>query len=191
MKATLKLIWILFLPLLTYGQMKSDIQSLESYIAIKGQSNVNTFGLKASWNNPETYTTLTEPHLLNLEVPFKDFKTKKRIIYNDFLSMVQYEKYPDLKISFSTSTIKNPLINTIECSITLSGVTKKFNVSIYCFQVGDKRLYIKGKNTINLNSFNLEPPKKLLNLIKIKEEIEVNFALFINEQDLVLSSVGF
>lgn len=191
MKSIQNIIWTLLLPLLTYGQIEGNTQSTESYIEIEGHSNINSFELKASIDHTTNYTSRNQSHQLNLEVPFTSFKTKKKLIYNNFLEMVNHHDYPDLKISFSTTDIKNPLVNTIECDISLSGVTKHYTIPVYCFQVGDNSFYIKGKNTINLSAFALEPPSKLFKLIKIKDDVEVNFALLVENSDLDLNSFGF
>lgn len=191
MKSIQNIIWALLIPLLTYGQLEQDSQSTASYIEIEGHSNINSFELKASLDHSTKYSLRNESNQLNLEVPFVNFKTKKKLIYNNFLEMVNHRDYPDLKISFSTSDIKNPLINTIECEISLSGVTKHYTIPVYCFQVGDNSYYIKGSNTINLRAFSLEPPSKLFKIIKIKDDVEVNFALLVENSNLDLNSVGF
>lgn len=191
MKSILIYSWILLFPLFSFGQILGQHNDISSYIEIEGQSNINSFELKASWDQPTKYASYKNSDKLYLKVPFSNFKTKKKVIYKNFLDMVKYQEHPDLKISFSTQNIKNPLVNTIECDITLSGVTKHYSIPVYCFQVGDNSFYIKGSNTINLNSFQLEPPTKLFKLIKIKDHVEVNFALLVTDDELELNSIGF
>ncbi|OGG00069.1 hypothetical protein A2Y99_01395 [Candidatus Gottesmanbacteria bacterium RBG_13_37_7] len=60
----------------------------------------------------------------------------------------------------------------------LAGVTRIYRIGCNFYNCGNN-LYIQGLKMIKLSDFNIQPPVKLNGLVKVKDEIAVNFGLII------------
>lgn len=172
-----------FLPF-TKGQELQQNVSLASYISIFGTSNINKFNLDFEFKDVSKYSKIDKNEKVTLKVPIKNFTASKKMIYKDFLSLVNQEVYPNLIIEFDLDQINDTYLNYINCKITLSGVSNEYSIPVFCSFTAKDQLYIKGNKQINLTSFSLTPPEKLFKLIKVDDVIDINFALHIEENNL-------
>jgi hypothetical protein len=56
-------------------------------------------------------------------------------------------------------------------------VDKRIDLTFTCRNLGGNRLELTGMKDLHFSDFNLQPPKKLAGLIRINEDIRVNFRL--------------
>ena len=121
-----------------------------------------------------------------MNIPIKDFEASNPMMYKDFLELMKEEDYPWIKISFSKKQLERALSDLSEpcpdISITIAGITKTYNVQCLVVKCADN-FYLKGKENIKLSDFRLKPPAKLLGLVKVDNEIDVNFGFIITFTD--------
>jgi hypothetical protein len=116
-----------------------------------------------------------------------EFECDMKVITKDFVEMIQAEKYPYIKIEF-TSFGRAPKFETAEekfkgnLKITLGDVSVPCEVKCNIVK-GEKNLFhLRGKRQFKFSDFNLQPPSKMMGLVKVNEDIEVSFHLVLSLQ---------
>lgn len=160
-----------------------------SKILIKGKTNISTF--KCQYNVSK----------LNKPIPVFFRKYKDEIIFdkttlvldnanfdcggtginNDFQKLLKSETYPHIFIKLKEISEDLNNENRIQAllDIEIAGITRPYSIPIE-FE-GEDTLLIKGILSLNLRDFNLEPPKKAFGLIVVKDTIDINFQLRVEE----------
>ena len=102
-------------------------------------------------------------------------------INNDFQQLLKSDMYPETLINLKEISIDNTSENTVQAllEIRIAGVTNACKVPIKL--TGEDTLLVEGVLNLNICDFNLEPPKKALGLIVVKDIIEINFQLVVQE----------
>ena len=182
--------FFIILPVLSQTTVNVDLHN-SSYIAINGSSNVLAFKLfqkgKDLTTRNFTFTATQDQNRIyisqnQLSIQVRKFNSDNRMALRDFLKLIKSVDYPNLlvqlnyfelipgadKIRFSKG---NASVN-----ITITGVTKQFNIPITSNQEGD--IYsVDGRKNISIRDFGLTPPIEMLGLIKVSEWIDINFHL--------------
>ncbi|MCA0153349.1 YceI family protein [Winogradskyella vincentii] len=166
--------------------INSTIQVYEgSYIKIKGTSNVNEFdcvmnmvtlsdSLLVSYSESNIALEFDNTELV---IPNKYFNCGGRMINKDFHRLLNTDRYPDIKLKLKKVLKPSNLNECVEADldVEICGVKNSFVVPVTVNT--DDRIRIQGIMSININDFKLEPPKKLLGVIKVSPVIEIDFQL--------------
>jgi hypothetical protein len=116
-----------------------------------------------------------------LSIDINRFDCHKPYITADFRHTLKSKENPCLKIRLVSLDDLNP--NAMEqrvngvTEIILAGVDKRIEVDFTAHNLGGNRLELTGQKDLHFSDFNLEPPRKLAGLIRINEDIRVNFRL--------------
>lgn len=154
------------LPALVFAQNK---------IEINGSTNVSSF--KCVNNNPiitnyiKTSKASDVPQSILLYV--KDFNCNNKKMTNDFRDMLDYKNHPTITISNSINN--NQQLNKIiksSTNIEMKGIKKAYDIELKQSSKG-----WDAKKSLKLSHFNLEPPRVLGGLIRVKDDVEVNIQL--------------
>ena len=184
------LIFIIALPVLSQTTVNVDLHN-SSYITINGSSNVLSFKLFQKGEDLTTKNfTFTATKNQNriyisenqLSIPVRKFNSDNRMALRDFLKLIKSVDYPNLlvQLNYFESTPGSDKIRfskgNASVNITITGVTKQFNIPITSNQEGD--IYaVDGKKNISIRDFGLTPPVEMMGLIKVSEWIDINFHL--------------
>lgn len=171
---------------LTRGQDQADnsMPGCANYLYINGESNVNQFTFRYISAGPadKSRSFAGDTGSVVLSIPIKDFEASNPMMYNDFLELMKEQRYPKIIVSFSKQQLAKSLADrSLPCPdvhITIAGITRVYKIQcsvVTCSQ----NLYLKGEETIKLTDFHLKPPSKLLGLVKVNNEINVNFGFII------------
>jgi len=186
---TVVLTGIMLLPLtVIYGQtlVSHLVAGCDNYLHINGESNVNQFSF--------TYSSVPKynPHadtigeVMEMSIPIKDFQASNPMMYSDFLELMNEEEHPRIYIAFSRLQLETALKGISEpcpeISITIAGITRTYVVN-FMIEKCSGNYYLKGSEIIRLSDFKLRPPAKLLGLVKVSNEIDVNFGFIITFTD--------
>lgn len=163
-----------------------------SSVTIKGKTSVNKFEC-----NIEKYTG-TDTLLLTAErgkgatfirglvkLNAAEFDCGMNLMTKDFAEIIQSDKYQYIKINFK-SLERIPKFETTEEKFMTKLVVTLGNVAVPCEVrcgiVKDEKglIHFRGKHTFTFSDFNLEPPTKMMGLIKVDEEITVDFHLIMS-----------
>lgn len=105
----------------------------------------------------------------------ENFDCGNRPINKDFHSLLQTEIYPEILLELKQVFLKNKKTGTADVTISIAGIKKDYQLPVEI--VKGKNLHFKGKLHLNINDFNLKPPKKLFGAIVVNEDIDINFNL--------------
>lgn len=202
MKTAVNILFFFFLalPLIKGQREKGNTLTVvkwaiepQSNLTIDGRSNVNTFqcGIKEFLRTDTlvymSYEGIQKPASLKgtVTIDIKRFDCGHKFITTDLRKTLKADENPNLVIRFvSMDKIQAKAINQNTkgmVEIQLAGVTRQYEVN-YVIQNNDTRhLQLTGNRTILFSDFNLKPPTRLAGLIKVAEEITVQFQLLLKE----------
>jgi len=110
-----------------------------------------------------------------------DFDCGGSAINKDFQELLKSKTYPQITIDLKEINRCGSEAHNVEALVDLNiaGVTKSFNVPVRFENNGN--LYVKGSLNLNIRDFNIEPPRKALGLVVVKDMIEIDFQLTVKE----------
>lgn len=170
----------------TVKEVEVELTS-ESFLYIKGTSNINTFtcvydaatlARKVPVQFIEKGNTL---HFKNvaLHLENKGFNCGNKGINNDFHDLLQTKKYPDIHFELLQIT-KNQEAVDASVAITIANIKKHYTFPV---QTSDGGSSIEGVLCLNITDFDLTPPKKMMGMIVVREDIEIVFNFDVEIQD--------
>lgn len=112
-----------------------------------------------------------------------DFDCGGHAINADFNELLKTDTYPQLFINLKeiSNTPKSDNDVLAKLNIEIAGIKKEYSTPVTI--KGSDAMLVKGVLNLNLRDFNLEPPKKALGLIVVKDVIEINFELVVTENE--------
>ncbi len=155
-------------------------------IRIAGETNLSRFSLRqevtdtyicgqdnSRWiHNPgkERYEVL---------IPVRQFSATNRMVYKDFLDLLRVEKHPEIALFIPEeefNSLYDPgAVVTTKVGINVAGVTRFYRIRCRVIPCVPGDLVITGEKSLKLTDFKLEPPVKSLGMIRVKNELIVNF----------------
>jgi hypothetical protein len=188
---------LLFFVLKCLVVLSQEIDMIENkynkcvgYIQISATTNLNNFKLTnslSSINLQDSINKITinrNSPIIELQIPVKNFRTNNPLIYKDFMKLLKAESYPFIIIGINHQTLDNILEKSLKrhfkLEITLTGITQEYSVAYETSRCYDEYIFIQGLKNIKLSDFNLEPPEKLKGLIKVNNNLLINFGFLYN-----------
>lgn len=165
------------------GKEKGWVIGPETKMVIHGHTNINSFQCKMDcYHQLDTlgYSTDDDQCMIffkeNLmKIPVINFDCGSKMINTDFYDVLNKDRFPDINIQFVALerwTGNTDVGGTV--FITLAGVTKPFIIH-YQINSTTKVLLLKGRQKICFSDFNLSPPEKMFGMIKVQDNLEVEF----------------
>jgi hypothetical protein len=161
-------------------------ETCSTFMVIKGESNINrfSFSFASSPGNPESRINYnSSENGTEIHIPLREFQASNPHMYSDFLEELHASEYPYISILFpylepdKLGSLTSGSVQTVR--ITLAGVAKQYIVDCKMVNCGD-HLVINGSEQVRLTDFRISPPEKLNGLIKVRNEITVNFGIILN-----------
>jgi len=113
------------------------------------------------------------------------FNCGMQVMTNDFLTTIKATQHPIITIkfiSFARLPKYTPEEERFKCKliIFLAGVSKEFEIT--CGITKDKSgfIHLKGARDFKFGDFGLVPPEKMMGMIKVKDELHVDFHLVLS-----------
>lgn len=188
---TLWILTMLFIGLgLTDPERETTVRvSPDSEVVIAGTTNVNQFNCKYNLEELELPVRLVYDEKKE-QIQFKNaglklandcFDCGGKNINKDFRALLKSEQYPvvELKLLYVDTPSNGQKKIGVGMEIKIAGVTRIYETKLDCEL--ERNICVNGTLPIKLTDFGLEPPKKVLGMIKVDNEIKVNIALQLNE----------
>jgi hypothetical protein len=165
------------------------IVDASSKLVIYGDTNVNKFTCETDCfekiDTLEYYADVRACDIsftqTQIRVPVKSFSCGSELITKDFWETLQAEKYPTLAVHFLNlkefSTTRNGGKVEGEVAIVLAGVKKQYHVQYTLERHSENYFSLQGTHAVCFSDFNLKPPRKMLGLIQVQENLEVEFLM--------------
>lgn len=152
-------------------------------IVILGSTNINQFQLvysEQSFSNFDINDT-SRASRLTVSIPAIKFKAESKLMYRDFLQLINAKEHPLINISlgekFSSSLFSDSLKAKHSVKITINGVMNSYN----CISELSRSYYnewqLSGKLKVKLSDFGIDPPVKFFGVVKVKDEVFITFRI--------------
>jgi len=193
----------LFISLFFFGSVLSaffDVEALEtkestvvlssdSFLRIKGKTNVSTFECQFDMTTISEairisyidYDKRIEFKDTKLTLPNLEFNCGGKAINKDFNKLLNTEEHPEiiLKLKEISKAKKESGFITATIEITISNIMRAYTVPITI--ANSEGLQVSGVMPLDINDFKLTAPTKMLGMVKVSPEIEIQFSLKIKE----------
>ncbi|MBT8324061.1 MAG: YceI family protein [Winogradskyella sp.] len=116
----------------------------------------------------------------SLILPNLFFNCGGRQINKDFHALLKTEEFPEIQLTLiNLSFLEKDACNAIvTVDIEICDIIKTYKIPVTINT--DNSINVAGKLPIDILDFSLEPPTKVLGMIKVSNEIEIEFHLNIN-----------
>lgn len=172
--------------LLSFGFSKNQTKvkiTNKSEVSIKGKSNVNSFECKYDSdfieNDLQISITRNNNKILlegaKLSIKSTGFDCAHKMITKDFKSILKADEYPHIVINVKEiNTAKENI--TAKLNVKIAGVEKEYLVPVI---FNSNTNNVKGLLKLNIKDFKLKSPKKLLGMVVVNDNVDINFNLFL------------
>jgi len=196
----MKILLVLVFTLLSFLGGKTEVAEVKTWridsgsvIEISGTTNISTFRCEATkYQGGGLLTETVYPDrnvsewngVITLQTAH--FDCFNSIMTKDFRETLQIDDHPTISVRFINLVKEFETINQEnlrgEVEITLAGVSKIYPISCAFLSKNDKKAFLTGERKLTFTDFEIEPPVKFLGTIKVRDSIEVNFALVLEEK---------
>lgn len=155
----------------------------ESKLTITGDTNINNFTCMFDTSCLDEqervrYTRIGsglqfEQTILRLES--SGFDCGNKAINKDFHALIKSSQYPEILLELKEVNLESQEKAKATVLIFIAGKEKEYQVPVELSET--EVLGIKGILELDINDFDLSPPKKLFGLIVVKDNIQINFDL--------------
>lgn len=145
-------------------------------IKISGKSTVGDYNCDNSLVKKDSiFLNLSKKNSISAEIPMASFDCGNRIMTKDLRTTVKATKFPTSLVTLSD--IK-PCGKNYKCNLTflITDKTLKYK-DFVLYATGNK---LDGKININFSDIGMEPPVKMAGLVKVKDQIVIDFSLYKN-----------
>ena len=159
--------------------------SSDSYLKIKGKTNVSTFECNFNMNalsdsikiNYKDLDKIIKFNKATLVLPNLQFNCGGKAINNDFKKLLNTEEFPEIIINLKkiskVGIDKNTITATVE--IMICNIVNTYTIPVTI--VKEDRIFVRGTMPLNINDFSLSAPTKMLGMVKVSSQIEIQFSL--------------
>ncbi len=112
-----------------------------------------------------------------MEIPVYNFDCGNPMITKDFRLTTKAAQHPYLQIAFLSLDRANKE-NMCKMEISLAGVTRQVSVTIITQPVGNF-LQLRGNHSVCFSDFGMHAPARMMGLIKVQEDLNVEFNFLI------------
>ena len=172
--------------LLSFGFSKNVTKvkiTNKSEVTIKGKSNVNSFECKYNSDFIENDLQVSIARNNNkilldgakIAIKSTGFDCAHKMITKDFKSILKADEYPHIVINVKEiNTAKENI--TAKLNVKIAGVEKEYLVPVI---FNSNKNNVKGLLKLNIKDFKLKSPKKLLGMVVVNDNVDINFNLFL------------
>ncbi|UOB18863.1 YceI family protein [Abyssalbus ytuae] len=111
----------------------------------------------------------------NIEIPVAAFSCPKKMIEKDLKRLFEADKFPVIKLNIACLNYTSQKVEA-KLSIQIKDVKNDYFIDMEISE-NENMHYFEGLQEINLRDYEIEPPTKLLGLVKVKEEVVINFKI--------------
>jgi len=151
-------------PFLTFNKIK---------IEITGASTVGKYNCSNTFSKTDTVYLNSKKNNFNTEIKMSDFDCGNKIMTKDLQGTVQVKKFPNSVVFLSD--IK-PCGKNYKCNLTFLITNKTLKYKDFILLNTEDKIH--GSLNLNFSDVELSPPVKMAGLIRVRDEIVINFSLY-------------
>lgn len=164
---------------------KKELESCQRFIEINGTSNVNSFSLISNTlylTNPDSKNKSFSRKVL---VPVAEFHGERKQLIYDFQKMIRAGQNPFIYISVNSELPEGELLTgktILDADITVAGKTRSYKIPCEISPCQSSSWSVEGNLEIKLTDFGIEPPEKVFGMIRVDNEVFINFAFVFHSE---------
>ncbi len=168
----------------------------QSVLTIYGKTNINEFSCKLPGKD-ETDTLLissfTEKELIfekgRVKVDPTIFNCGNEFIKRDFLETVKAKEFPYIYINFLDIHFEQSPYSKVSkahgnVGIYICGIKKTYNINFDVNSLPNNKIQLNGQKELKLSEFNIKTPSRMMGLIKVSDDIEIEFQLMLSKYSI-------
>ena len=192
--------WLAGITLLLFSSLKNPesetvlrhhfIVQPTSRLSIFGRTNVNSFQCATQYCGRDTLILQeggkSKPVFLKGFVGLEaaSFDCGMAIMTSDFSKTIKANEYPVIGIDFKSFERVPTYACTEEkfkglMAIQLTGISKVFDVDCTMETQPSGLIHLKGSRQFKFSDFQLQPPKRVMGMVTVQQELEVKFHLIL------------
>jgi len=143
-------------------------------IEITGTSTIGTYNCSNLFSTKDTvYLNSIKKNILNTEIKMSNFDCGNKIMTKDLQGTVRIKQFPN-----STVCIRDirQVGKNYKCNLNFLITNKTLKYKDFTLYTDDNK--IQGSLNLKFSDIELEPPTKMAGLIKVKDELVINFSLY-------------
>lgn len=145
-------------------------------IEITGLSTVGKYNCSNTFSTKDTvYINSIKKNTFNTEIKMSDFDCGNKIMTKDLQGTVKVKKFPNSTVYM---TDIKPSGKNYKCNLNFFITDKTLKYKDFILYNTDKK--IEGTLNLKFSDLDMEAPVKMAGLIKVKDEIVINFSLYKN-----------
>ncbi|OXG00845.1 hypothetical protein BC749_1011348 [Flavobacterium araucananum] len=145
-------------------------------IEITGTSTVGTYNCSNTFFIKDTiYLNSIKKNAFTTEIKMSNFDCGNKIMTKDLQGTVKVKKFPNSIVSI---TDIKPCGKNYKCNLNFFITDKTLKYKDFVLSNSDAK--IQGTLNLKFSDLELEPPVKMAGLIKVRDEIVINFSLYKN-----------
>jgi hypothetical protein len=145
-------------------------------IEITGLSTVGKYNCSNTFSIKDTvYINSVKKNTFNTEIKMSDFDCGNKIMTKDLQGTVKAKKFPNSTVCI---TDIKPSGKNYKCNLNFYITDKTLKYKDFILYNTDKK--IEGTLNLKFSDLEMEAPVKMAGLIKVKDEIVINFSLYKN-----------
>lgn len=157
-------------------------------VRIDGSTNVNQFHFYYDQPQEENFSlaslstgSVVDASSLVFYVPVNKIDASNPAMLDDFKELLKASKYPKIRITIRDDELANLFaaqrVDNIPLAITIAGVTNDYDTPVEIVNNEENRVVVKGRTRIQLTDYNISPPRRFLGMIRVKDEVFINFEI--------------
>lgn len=179
---TLKYIFIGLVFMLDLAWASVPVKMMKSLdyqfeeLLIQGTSNINSFQM--SYREDRETSVVIPEQSLSLAISALKIESDSPGMRNDFLHLIRADRYPQISICLAADAqtlVSGEMNEQLPVTVTMNGIASKYVCMPVVNRCSDGKYRLSGKLKMNLSDFGIDPPKKILGLIRVRNEVFVSF----------------
>lgn len=164
----------------------------ESYLTILGKTNINKFSCSYYGELSQDTLQIQIAQLsegvkiddVQLQLNIDQFDCGNKAMNKDFQDLLNHAEYPSISIDLlkvlppnSVNKDYNPnVFGLARAKFHISGYSSSYLIPIYKKKQNQDTFFV-GQHHLDITDFNLTPPTKFLGMIKVEEDVTIEFGL--------------
>ncbi|MFA0960489.1 YceI family protein [Roseivirga sp. BDSF3-8] len=158
-----------------------------STVAIEGYTNVNTFTCAYCGDTPVVENAietaedmgewLLDPQNARIALEVNSFDCGLKQMNEDFRELLNAPSHPTLQISLSAVEYLEEDLYSLTANLKVAGTSRQVCLPLRITSESTGILSARGALSVHLTDFGLEPPTRLMGMVKVKDKIKVIFDL--------------
>jgi len=171
------------------AQPSTEIWSIndDSQLSINGKSNVNVFECSYDQDfhksrisvEDSSGVILFRQNLILFEV--ESFDCNHSRMTSDLRKTLKESSYPFLKMNL-IKLDKTQEKCALELLLTIAGIKKPKHIALNSCNITENQINFKGEYKMNLSEFGLVPPMALWGMVKVNDEITIDFSFYLENK---------